>query len=138
MNLAELILDLHINCLAPLRAIAAKNNLSISQLLCILCIPYNGITQSNLAKKLSLDISTLSRNLNKMINKNIIMKNITNTDKRIHCIYLTEYGKLLYSQINIDLEEKLLSIYQQMNLDDIESLSLGVEKLNWQLMKKTL
>ena len=138
MNLAELILELHINYLSPLREVAYKNNLSTSQLLCILCIPYNGITQSNLAEKLSLDISTLSRNLDKIINKDIITKKSTNSDKRINYIYLTTYGKSIYAKINEDLEEQLKSIYQQMSLDDIESLSLGVEKLNWQLMKKNL
>jgi len=138
MTLSELLLELHINYLSPLRETATDNNLSSSQLLCISSIPYSGITQTNLANKLSLDISTLSRNLSKMIKKGFIIKKVDSVDKRVQYIFLTDRGKDIYSRIIMSLEKKISTIYSDIDLDDIESLLVGIEKLNWQLMKQTL
>mgnify|MGYP000311802352 CR=1 FL=1 len=74
MKLSELLIELHINYLSPIRKVGASNNITTSQLLCLISIPYNGISQADLARKLSLDISTLSRNLDKLVNKSIIIK----------------------------------------------------------------
>ena len=59
MNLAELIADLYTNLLFVIKKIAKKNNISSSQLLCVYAIPSEGISQSDLAKILCLDLSTL-------------------------------------------------------------------------------
>ena len=76
MNIAELILTLHNNTLNPIRRIAKESSISTSQLLCIVSIPTNGINQTNLAALLSIDLSTLSRNLNHLINKKVVIKKI--------------------------------------------------------------
>ena len=111
MTLSELLLELHINYLSPLRETATDNNLSSSQLLCISSIPYSGITQTNLANKLSLDISTLSRNLSKKIKKGFIIKKVDSVDKRVQYIFLTDRGKDIYSRIIMSLEKKISTIY---------------------------
>ena len=63
MNLVELLVELHINLLVPIKKAALKFSLTLSQTLCIISIPFDGISQSKLTKKLCLDLSTLTRNL---------------------------------------------------------------------------
>ena len=60
MNLVELLLDLNIALNLPIKKVGKNNNLTTSQTLCILSIPFDGITQSELTNKLGLDLSTLS------------------------------------------------------------------------------
>ena len=54
MKLSELLIELHIHYLSPIRQVGTLNNITTSQLLCIISIPYNGISQADLARKLSL------------------------------------------------------------------------------------
>ena len=135
MKLSELILDLHINSIKPIRKVALSYNLTLSQLLCIVSIPYDGISQTELANKLSLDISTLSRNLNNLINKDIIVKNKDSLDGRAYNISLTSNGNKLYKNIYLDINEEFYKILNQLDVHDTESLSLGVENLNWLFIK---
>ena len=109
--------------------------MTLSQLLCIVSIPYDGISQTELANKLSLDISTLSRNLNNLINKDIIVKNQDLLDGRAYNIALTSNGNKLYKNIYLDINEEFYKILNQLDIHDTESLSLGVENLNWLFVK---
>ena len=135
MKLSELILDLHINSIKPIRKVALSYNLTLSQLLCIVSIPYDGISQTELANKLSLDISTLSRNLSNLINKGIIVKNKDSLDGRAYNISLTSNGNKLYKNVYLDINEEFYKILNQLDVHDTESLSLGVENLNWLFLK---
>ena len=135
MKLSELILDLHINSIKPIRKVALSYNLTLSQLLCIVSIPYDGISQTELANKLSLDISTLSRNLSNLINKGIIVKNKDSLDGRAYNISLTSNGNKLYKNVYLDINEEFYKILNQLDIHDTESLSLGVENLNWLFVK---
>ena len=138
MKLSELFIELHINYLSPIRSTGILNNITTSQLLCIISIPYNGILQADLARKLSLDISTLSRNLDKLINKNIIIKKSLTHDRRSSTIILTDKGKALYEKLTLELEEKFNDIYNNLELQDIEALTNAMQKINWELMKRKL
>ena len=138
MKLSELLIELHINYLSPIKSIGILNNITNSQLLCIISIPYNGILQADLARKLSLDISTLSRNLDKLINKNIIIKKSLIHDKRSSSIILTDKGKALYEKLTLELEEKFNDIYNNLEFQDIEALTNAIQKINWELMKRKL
>ena len=90
MNLVEISSNFCINYLAFIRRIGKKLNLTQSQALCLNAIPFNGISQSALARKLSIDISTLSRNLDKLLISNIINKQESSFDRRSFKILLTE------------------------------------------------
>ena len=74
MNLVELSNDFSLNYLACIRRTASEFKLSLSQSLCLQSIPFDGISQSQLAKKLSIDISTLSRNITHLISLDIVSK----------------------------------------------------------------
>ena len=137
MNLAELIADLYTNLLFVIKKIAKKNNISSSQLLCIYVIPSEGISQSDLAKILCLDLSTLSRNLDKLLFKKIVNKTHSSLDHRKQTVILTDKGEKLYIQILYDLNQALNMLYDfSDNSDDFDTIITSISQFNWLLCKK--
>jgi len=133
MNVVEISFNFSINFLSLIRKIASMIDLTQSQVLCICAIPFNGISQSNLAKKLSIDISTLSRNLDRLIQLNLIYKQSSSIDKRSFKILLTEKGDILYKKFNFIINDRLASSYNKLELNEQESLEEILNKLNWEL-----
>ena len=131
MNLIEISISFCINYLACLRRIATKLGLTQSQALCLNAIPFNGISQANLAKKLSIDISTLSRNLDKLKSLDLIDKTSSNIDRRSYQITLNTKGEKLFKKINNLLFEELNPIYAKLDLNDQDILEEGLNTLNW-------
>ena len=137
MNLAELIADLYTNLLFVIKKIAKKNNISSSQLLCVYAIPSEGISQSDLAKILCLDLSTLSRNLDKLLFKKIDNKTHSSLDHRKQTVILTDKGEKLYIQILYDLNQALNMLYDfSDNSDDFDTIINSISQFNWLLCKK--
>ena len=136
MNLAELVTDLYSNLIFLIKKIAKKNNLSPSQFFCIYAIPSDGISQSDLAKILCLDISTLSRNLDKLIIKQFVKKKSPTSDKRKQQIFLTERGNEIYFSILNDLNKSISRLYNSSHeSDNIDSIINSISQLNWLLLK---
>lgn len=133
MNIVEISFNFSINFLSLIRKIASMIDLTQSQVLCIYAIPFNGISQSNLAKKLSIDISTLSRNLDRLIQLNLVYKQSSLIDKRSFKILLTEKGDILYQKFNFIINDRLASSYNKLELNEQESLEEILNKLNWEL-----
>ena len=131
MELTELTLNFHINCLNLMRQVSSKHHISISQLLCVISIPYKGIQQIELAKILSLDVSTLSRNLDKLIAKELIIKKKVQLDKRAYQISLSSEGKKLYEEIMLNINTLYQSIYLKLDDMEIEQFKEILIKLNW-------
>jgi len=135
MNIPELLITLHINTLHSLKLIAKKNKLSIQQVLCIYSIPLDGITQTNLAESLSIEISTLSRNLDKLAYQNIIIKKSVTNDNRFLKIFLTNQGLHLFANILSDLKDYTQNLHLDTEADDIQSITDSLINLNWQILK---
>jgi len=138
MNFGELIIELHRNSLYELKKIAKKHDITISQLLCIVSIPYDGIAQSSLSKKLSLDISTLSRNLEKLLKRKILIKELHMTDKRMSKIYLTQKGKNINLTVNTTLNHNLINFNNTFNEKEFQNVLESLTQLNWFLMQNQL
>tara|TARA_B100000579_G_scaffold55795_2_gene39554 strand:- start:1483 stop:1911 length:429 start_codon:yes stop_codon:yes gene_type:complete len=136
MNLGELVTDLYSNLIFLIKKIAKQNNLSTSQFFCIYAIPSQGISQSDLAKILCLDISTLSRNLDKLIIKQIVKKQASALDKRKQKVFLTELGNEIYFSSLNDLNKSISILYNHPHeLEDIDSMLNAISQLNWLLLK---
>jgi len=136
MNLAELIAALYTNLLFVIKKIAKKNCISSSQLICIYAIPSEGISQSELAKILCLDLSTLSRNLDKLINRKLIIKSNSSLDSRKQNIFLTDNGEKLYIEILNDLNQLLNILYDfSDDSDNLDSIINAISQFNWFLFK---
>ena len=80
---------------------------------------------------MSLDISTLSRNLEKLISKKLIIKRKLSQDKRAYKISLSDNGKELYQNINFNLNILYQSIYLKLENEEIAQFKEILIKLNW-------
>ena len=135
MNIPELLIALHINTLHSLKKIAIKNKLSIQQILCIYSIPQEGITQTRLADSLSIDVSTLSRNLKKLEIQDIIIKHPVKSDDRFLNICLTNYGMGLFKSILLDLTHYTKNLHLDTELHNTQEIIDSLLKLNWQILR---
>ena len=138
MNLSELAIDLYTNIFFIIKKVAKNHNISSSQLLCLHVIPSEGIAQSELAEILCLDLSTLSRNLDKLIVKQLVVKNISLFDSRKQTVFLTDDGEKLYLNTLNDLSSSLNSLhdFSHSSSYDIESIMNHITQFNWLLYKQ--
>jgi DNA-binding MarR family transcriptional regulator len=132
MNLIEQSNEFLKNYLRCFRNSLIPFNLTQSQALCLLSIPFDGIIQTNLSKKLALDLSTLSRNLNHLLKNNLIFKTKSDTDLRIYIIQLSPKGQNLYEKLNNNINNNFKYIYSNLDLKDINHVINVLNKLNWQ------
>ena len=132
MNAIEQSKDFCLNYLSCLKKVASQLNVTYSQAICINYIPRKGISQVDLAKKLSIDISTLSRNLEHLIHLQLIHKTNSTLDKRSYKISLSDKGKQFYKLFNESIEKRLQIIYSSIDIDEKEQLVDILNKINWQ------
>ena len=121
-----------LNYLRCIKKIAHSFSLTQSQVLCIKSIPYDGISQINLSYKLSLDLSTVSRNLEKLKNMKIINKSKLKHDQRSSIITLTNKGKKIYKEIILTFENDINQLILNIDHDDIDYLTEILNKINWE------
>ena len=136
MNLSELVIDLYTNIFFIIKKVSKQHNISASQLLCLHVIPSEGIAQSELAEILCLDLSTLSRNLDKLIVKQLVIKKVALFDSRKQSVSLTEDGEKLYLNTLNDLSSSLNSLHGFSHSYDIESIINHLTQFNWLLYKQ--
>ena len=132
MNIVEQTNDFCINYLKCVKKAANALWITQSQALCIQTIPFDGISQTDLAEKLSLDLSTLSRNLDKLIKIHLIKKTISKRDKRSYNIILSPRGREIYQQLNDKINNDLQNIYSQLNIQEIDQMVDILNKINWE------
>ena len=132
MNIIEQTNDFCINYLKCIKKAANSLWITQSQALCIQAIPFDGISQTNLATKLSLDLSTLSRNLDKLTKIHLIEKIISTHDKRSYNITLSSRGKKIYQQLNDKINNDFQNIYSQLNIEEIDQMVDILSKINWE------
>tara|TARA_Y100000590_G_scaffold451941_1_gene594201 strand:+ start:293 stop:721 length:429 start_codon:yes stop_codon:yes gene_type:complete len=132
MNFINQYNEFCLNYLRCIKKIANLLSLTQSQVLCIKSIPYDGISQNNLAIELSLDLSTLSRNLEKLQTLKIIRKDKSLSDKRLSIIKLTPKGKKIYNKIANIMQNDIHTILSKIQIEDIEYFIEILNKMNWQ------
>ena len=132
MNLIELSTDFCQRYLSCLKRASSTLKLTQSQSLCLNAVPFKGISQTDLANKLSLDLSTLSRNLDKLSDREFIAKKSSSHDKRIIKIYLTDKGENIYTQLNNLIANDLYKVFHAFDLDEQDQIEEFLNKINWQ------
>ena len=133
MNLTELLIDLASGTNAIIRATASKFDLTASQAFHLLLIPFDGISMSNLAHKLGLDTSTLTRNVQVLARMGLVDRKPDNYDKRVIRLVLTNEGSKLLKSLEELLEDKNREVLEKIDLDVQENLLTVLEKLSWAL-----
>ena len=132
MNIIEQSQNFCLNYLFCLKKVAGMFHISQSQAICLNLIPNQGISQADLAKKLSLDVSTLSRNLNHLIKLNLINKKNSSLDKRSYKINLSTKGIEFYKAFNEEMYNQLQTIFSAISVDETEHFVEILNKINWQ------
>ena len=113
-------------------------NVSFQKIIALSIIPLDGIAMSPLSKKLGIDNSTATRLINGMESIGWLRREVSNNDKRVIKVFLTEEG----NNIQIALEKKIEAIGDEVEKhidpltkqDSIEQIS----SLNWILLKLSL
>ena len=133
MNLAEFLIDVALNTNATVRIASSRLNLTASQAFHLLSIPFDGISMSNLAHKLGLDTSTLTRNVQVLARMGLVDRKPDNYDKRVIRLVLTNEGSKLLKSLEELLEDKNREVLDKIDLDVQENLLTVLEKLSWAL-----
>ena len=131
MNIPELLTDLTTHYNALIRNTASQLSLTASQAFHLLSIPHDGIPMSQLAHKLGLDTSTLTRNIQKLEKMELIKRNQDSYDKRIQRAILTEKGEERVKLLEKSLQNMNQAFMEQIDLDSQENITDILEKIVW-------
>ena len=133
MNIIEHLSDISLNYFSLVRKLASKFDLTLSQTLVLLYIPFDGITVSDLSDKLGIDISTMTRNIQRIEKKGLINRAPNLSDKRSINLQLSNRGKQISQLLNEQISEHLSSVFQKYNFEQIEDIRNMLESLGWEL-----
>jgi DNA-binding MarR family transcriptional regulator len=131
MDFSEQIQEIttHVNGIT--RQAATKHNISFAQAQFLLRVPIEGISISELSNLIGIDISTMSRNVNKLELLELVKRERYSDDGRTFKLSLTPSGveivDLLFSEIDAHATEILLTI----PLGIQEQIGDVLEQLNW-------
>lgn len=132
MNLSEQSCDFFKNYLRLFRKNIKQYNLTESQALCLVSVPFDGISQTRLSHNLSLNLSTVSRNLSHLIKLDLIIKKKSNQDIRSYNIILSDNGKKIYTKINKSIDNHFYNICTKLDSNEKDLLIDLLNKINWQ------
>ena len=126
MNLSRLISILHNQKNSYMNVQLKEIGLSHGQAIALKIIyEENNIKQEDLNKRLQIDKSAVTRILKTLEDKQLIIKETSQEDKRNHILSLTSNGKMLYPQIKNVIKETT-----EVMLKDIDqNQQLLLEKL---------
>ena len=115
------------------RKVASDNNLSLSQYFTLSNISSSGILMGELSKLVGVDKSTLTRNIRILLNRNLVLKNQSTSDKREYIIMLTNHGEKLIDKLDSGMEKELSIIIEDIDSISKQTLSNIIESINWKI-----
>ncbi|MDB4125805.1 MarR family transcriptional regulator [Candidatus Marinimicrobia bacterium] len=133
MSIAENLFDISLNYFALIRAYASRFELTLPQAFILLYIPFDGATISELSNKLGVDISTMTRNLQRIERKKLIIRNINPNDKRSTKLVLSLRGQELSNALQQKIEENLNLILSKYDYKKSHQIKNYLEGLSWEL-----
>ena len=124
MILSEHFTSLNIKLTSIFRFIARHYDLSYSQYCILMKIGVDGASMSELAKNLGLDKSTLTRNINILINRGVVYKTQSQSDLRMYIVQLTSDGDLIKQNLYQDLDKFTSDLLNSLDYDMQNEISL--------------
>ena len=115
------------------RQLSSKFELTLSQTLVLLSIPFDGITISNLSEKLGIDISTMTRNIKRIEKKKLVQRLPNPNDKRSITLFLSQRGSTLTNSINLEISVSLEKILAKYDLKISNQIKNNLENLSWDI-----
>ena len=140
MTIIENLSELSLQYFALLRQISSKYELTLSQSLILLSTPFDGITISELSDKLGIDISIMTRNIQRIEKKKLLQRNQNPDDKRSIKIELSKRGSTLAESISFEISNNIQKIINQYDLNISNQIKNNLENLSWDmyLLRKNL
>tara|TARA_Y100000746_G_C15079394_1_gene275385 strand:- start:47 stop:448 length:402 start_codon:yes stop_codon:yes gene_type:complete len=128
----EELIEITSNFLVIFRNVVKKHSVTPSQGFIIISIDIEGSPMTLLSKKMGLDASTMTRNIEKLEKKQLVFRQRMSSDARIVNVYLTELGKRLSISLNNDLKNYLKNkISNKVEISDkLHGLIWDLEKIN--------
>ena len=121
--------EIYIQAKSELKDNVKKTGLSGSQLWIMQQIyNFNGISNSELAKNLTLHVSTCSILVNKLIKKGLVEKTRSSTDERRIVLTITSKGKQLMAKAPKSPEGAIPSTLKKLNIEELEELNTVLTK----------
>jgi len=121
--------EIFIQAKSELKDNVKKTGLSGSQLWIMQQIyNFNGISNSELAKNLTLHVSTSSILVNKLIKKGLVEKTRSQTDERKIVLTISSKGKLLMAKAPKSPEGAIPSALKKLSIEELEELNKVLTK----------
>ena len=135
MQAPEALRSLAIQLQALIRVVARRQGLSSTQALILLTIPVDGSPLSELAQRLGLDASTITRVTANMATAGLVKRRRSTTDRRVFLIAATAKGRELHQQLLDRWEQEVRAVLDTLEPERRDSLGRDLEELSWQLLR---
>ena len=89
----------------------------------------DGITQNQIGSLIGKDHTCVSRLVDTLIKKNLIVKKTSPTDKRINLIFLTELGKKIQNDVVYTVEHSLDTVFKNVSEEEKQIFSNVLDKI---------
>ena len=119
----------HVNGIT--RLAATKHNISFAQAQFLLSVPSEGISISELSNLIGIDISTMSRNVNKLELLALIERKRDSDDGRTFRLSLTPPGIEIVDLLFAEIDAQATEILSTIPLEIQERVGDVLEQLNW-------
>tara|TARA_X000001036_G_scaffold369973_1_gene356268 strand:- start:185 stop:586 length:402 start_codon:yes stop_codon:yes gene_type:complete len=128
----EELIELTSNFLVIFRNITKKHLITPSQGFIILSIDIQGSPMMVLSKKMGLDASTMTRNIEKLEKKQLVFRQRRSSDARVVNVYLTASGKRLSGFLKLELGQHFKDKISDKTeiADKLHGLIWDLEKIN--------
>tara|TARA_B100001079_G_scaffold163273_1_gene139999 strand:- start:628 stop:1050 length:423 start_codon:yes stop_codon:yes gene_type:complete len=135
MHYGELISSFLIDLQRLFRLNISIKDLTYSQTLAMISIPDDGIEMSELAWKLGLDNSTVTRQVIRLEKKNWVERKQSQRDQRAIEVFLTDKGALIQHDIEKEIDNIGEKIKSEVEKDQKESILESLFSFQWTLRK---
>ena len=133
MNITENLSDISLHYFALVRQLSSKFELTLSQALVVLYIPFEGITISELSQKLGIDISTMTRNIQRIEKKELITREKNLNDRRSTKLLLSKRGTDISNSLTLEISQHIENILNKYNLENSHQIHNNLEHFSWEL-----
>ena len=134
--------ELFTQLLIDLQSVYRKNNkdlpMSLSQVVLLSSIPADGITMSDLAARLGVDNSTLTRLIDILEENGIVQKKRNTSDRRSRLIYLSNLGEENVKLIELNTDRFVDEILKNTPGADRTIIKDSLNILHWAVIRYKL
>ena len=134
--------ELFTQLLIDLQSVYRKNNkdlpMSLSQVVLLSSISADGIKMSDLAERVGVDNSTLTRLIDILEKKNLVQKKRNANDRRSRLIYLSKLGEENIKYIELNTDRFVEDILKNTPNVDRTILKDGLNSLHWAITRYKL